>query len=266
MYTTIKIIFSGLMVGFMVYCFTLTGSPPAQTVKNGSGTVSASPEDITNQKQPASQQPKQEMQKQQQPVQKHPQQLAQAQRPHQIMPADRPAQTQRSLQNGRSQPGQPAQPRQPVQAQKTTRVQATKQPQQTPATNPSVRGLTADEQKMLGLVNSERAKHGLAPLAISQKLAGVARLKAGDMVRNNYFSHTSPTYGSPFDMIRQSGISYHTAGENLAGASTVHLAHANLMNSSGHRANILSSSFKWVGIGIVDGGPYGKMFVQMFTG
>jgi uncharacterized YkwD family protein len=127
-------------------------------------------------------------------------------------------------------------------------------------------GLSADEQKMLNLVNAERAKNGLAALTPNLKLTEVARLKAKDMIAKNYFDHTSPTYGSPFDMMRQFGISYRTAGENLAGAPSVDTAHTNLMNSSGHRANILNSSFKEVGIGVVNGGPYGKMFVQMFIG
>ncbi len=125
-------------------------------------------------------------------------------------------------------------------------------------------GLTAEEQRMLNLVNSERAKNGLAPLKANTKLTEVARLKARDMIDRNYFSHTSPTYGSPFDMMRSFGVSYRTAGENLAGAPAVDVAHINLMNSPGHRANILNAGFKEAGIGILNGGPYGKMFVQMF--
>lgn len=85
------------------------------------------------------------------------------------------------------------------------------------------------------------------------------------MISNNYFSHTSPTYGSPFDMMKQFGVSYRTAGENLAGAGSVEAAHKNLMNSSGHRANILNGNYRAAGIGIVAGGPDGKMFVQLFT-
>ncbi|MFZ5595756.1 MAG: CAP domain-containing protein [Bacillota bacterium] len=127
-------------------------------------------------------------------------------------------------------------------------------------------GLTADEQRMLSLVNAERAAGGLQPLKANLKLTEVARLKAKDMISKNYFDHTSPTYGSPFDMMRQFGITYRTAGENLAGAPSVDIAHTSLMNSPGHRANIMNSSFREVGIGIVDGGPYGKMFVQMFIG
>ncbi|WP_028306655.1 CAP domain-containing protein [Desulfitibacter alkalitolerans] len=124
--------------------------------------------------------------------------------------------------------------------------------------------LTADEQKMLNLVNQERARAGLPALKVHTELVKLARLKSQDMINNRYFSHQSPVYGSPFDMMRSAGISYTRAGENLAGASTVERAHTNLMNSPGHRANILNKDFTHIGIGIVDGGPYGKMFTQMF--
>lgn len=141
----------------------------------------------------------------------------------------------------------------------------TSQPATQPAATP-VQGLTADEQQMLNLVNKERTQRGLAPLKANLELTKVARLKAKDMIDKNYFSHQSPTYGSPFDMMSRFGISYRTAGENIAGNSTVTAAHTALMNSDGHRANILNSAYTEVGIGIVNGGPYGKMFVQMFKG
>ncbi len=86
------------------------------------------------------------------------------------------------------------------------------------------------------------------------------------MIANNYFSHTSPTYGDPFQMMTAAGISYRTAGENLAGARTVDQAHSALMNSAGHRQNILSSSYNKVGVGIATGGPYGSMYTQLFIG
>lgn len=130
----------------------------------------------------------------------------------------------------------------------------------------SIQGLTPDERQMLSLVNKERASRGLHELRPNLKLTQIARLKARDMIKKGYFSHTSPTYGSPFDMMRQFGIKYNYAGENLAGAPTVLRAHEALMNSPGHRKNILNENFHEVGIGIVNGGPYGKMFVQMFTG
>lgn len=135
-----------------------------------------------------------------------------------------------------------------------------------PSRPDSAQAVTDEEQQMVNLVNQERQKQGLAPLKINSELVKVARLKAKDMIENNYFDHQSPTYGSPFDMMNQFNISYRTAGENLAGHQTVEGAHNGLMNSPGHRANILNESFTEVGIGIVDGGPYGKMFVQLFKG
>ncbi|AMA72845.1 MULTISPECIES: CAP domain-containing protein [Aneurinibacillus] len=146
-------------------------------------------------------------------------------------------------------------------AQNTAPAQA-----QAPVTNTTTQGLTADEKQMLDLVNQERAKQGITPLKINMELQKLARLKAKDMIENNYFSHQSPTYGSPFDMMNRFGVTYRTAGENIAGNSSVQGAHTSLMNSPGHRKNILNPSFTEVGIGIVDGGPYGKMFVQMFKG
>jgi len=126
--------------------------------------------------------------------------------------------------------------------------------------------LTAEEQQMINLINKERTSRGLAPLTVDMKLVKTARMKSQDMVDKNYFAHQSPTYGSPFELMRSQGISYRTAGENLAGAPSVETAHRNLMNSPGHRANILNPNFTHVGVGIVNGGPYGKMFTQHFIG
>ena len=130
--------------------------------------------------------------------------------------------------------------------------------------DPSLSRLTADEQHMFNLVNQERVRHGLKPLKVDMDVVRVARLKSQDMVDLNYFSHQSPTYGSPFDMMRNAGISYVRAGENLAGSATVERAHTSLMNSPGHRANILNPHYTHVGIGVVDGSRYGKIFTQMF--
>lgn len=135
-----------------------------------------------------------------------------------------------------------------------------------PSTTATTAGLTAAEQQMLNLVNAERAKAGLSPLKADLQLTKLARLKSQDMINKNYFSHQSPTYGSPFDMMKSYGVTYKTAGENLAGNSSVQAAHTALMNSSGHRANILNGSFTHVGIGIMSGGNYGMMFTQMFVG
>ncbi len=132
--------------------------------------------------------------------------------------------------------------------------------------NTTTSELTQDEQEVFDLINAKRLANGLSALKIDDELQNVARIKAQDMVDNNYFSHTSPIYGSPFDMIKNFGISYKTAGENIAGNSTNSGAVNAWMNSSGHKANILNSSFNYTGIGVVKSPKYGKIFVQMFMG
>jgi uncharacterized YkwD family protein len=126
--------------------------------------------------------------------------------------------------------------------------------------------LTADEQEVFDLINAKRVANGLTALKIDDELQNVARIKAKDMVDNNYFSHTSPTYGSPFNMMKSFGINYKTAGENIAGNSNNSSAVNAWMNSEGHKANILNSSFNYTGIGIVSSPKYGKIYVQMFIG
>lgn len=126
--------------------------------------------------------------------------------------------------------------------------------------------LTADELEVFNLINKQRTNNGLALLKIDSEVQNVARIKAKDMVDNNYFSHTSPTYGSPFDMLSSFKVSYRTAGENIAGNSSNSAAVTAWMNSSGHKANILNSSFNYTGIGVVKGSKYGKIYVQMFIG
>ncbi len=123
-----------------------------------------------------------------------------------------------------------------------------------------------EAEKMLELVNAERAKVGAPALTLDSEVMRVAQFKAQDMVDRNYFSHNSPTYGSPFDMLKSFGVSYRTAGENLAGNISVERAHTSLMNSEGHRRNILNANYNRVGIGIVDSPKYGKIYVQMFIG
>ena len=123
-----------------------------------------------------------------------------------------------------------------------------------------------DEKEVFDLINKQRTQNGLSPLKENSELQRVARIKAQDMVNNNYFSHTSPTYGSPFDMMKSFKISYNTAGENIAGNSSNSSAVTAWMNSPGHRANILNSSFNQTGIGVVTGSKYGKIYVQMFIG
>jgi uncharacterized YkwD family protein len=126
--------------------------------------------------------------------------------------------------------------------------------------------LTAAETLILKQVNAERAKAGLAPLTIDYRLVQTARAKSQDMIDNGYFDHESPVLGSPFDQMKRAGITYRYAGENIAGNSSAAGAMESWMESPGHRANILNSDFTRIGIGVVDGGPYGKMMTQQFAG
>jgi uncharacterized YkwD family protein/spore coat assembly protein SafA len=120
------------------------------------------------------------------------------------------------------------------------------------------------ETQVQQLVNQERSKQGLKPLQMDWELQRTARTKACDMVQKGYFSHTSPTYGSPFDMMKQFGISYRTAGENIAqGQRTPAEVMQSWMNSQGHRENILKSDFTHIGVGYCQQGNH---WVQMFIG
>ncbi|MCL5072232.1 MAG: CAP domain-containing protein [Actinobacteria bacterium] len=121
------------------------------------------------------------------------------------------------------------------------------------------------EKIMLDLINKERQKESLNTLVSDSKLQEVARAHAVDMFKNGYFSHINLQGESPFDRLKKNNINFLVAGENLAFAPTVDLAHEGLMQSPGHRANILSSDYNRAGIGVIDGGVYGKMFVQEFT-
>lgn len=124
---------------------------------------------------------------------------------------------------------------------------------------------TVQADEVLQLVNQERAKQGLKALKLSNQLTNVATKKAQDMADNGYFDHTSPTYGSPFDMMSRFGVQYQSAGENIAaGQKDAKEVMNSWMNSSGHRANILNAEFEQIGIGYVTGGKYGTYWVQMF--
>jgi uncharacterized YkwD family protein len=125
-------------------------------------------------------------------------------------------------------------------------------------------GISNQEQEMLNLINQSRKQNGLKALTIEHEISEIARIKSKDMIDSNYFSHNSPTYGNPFDMLKNFGVSYLKAGENIAGNTSVQKAHEALMNSPGHRKNILSPDYTHVGIGIVKGGNYGNMFTQLF--
>ena len=120
------------------------------------------------------------------------------------------------------------------------------------------------EIQMLNLVNEERAKAGLKPLRADPEMARVARNHSQDMFKRGYFAHENPDGQDPFDRMRAANVKFRAAGENLALAQTLELAHTNLMNSPGHRANILNPSFGRLGIGVLDGGYYGLMVSQEF--
>lgn len=120
------------------------------------------------------------------------------------------------------------------------------------------------EEHMLELVNEERTSRDLKPLAMDEELRNVARAHSEDMFVRGYFSHYTPEGEDPFQRMRDAGVTFRTAGENLALAPTLQLAHTGLMNSPGHRANILHTQFGRVGIGILDGGRRGIMVSQEF--
>ena len=122
----------------------------------------------------------------------------------------------------------------------------------------------AFESEVIRLVNEQRVQNGLKPLTANWELSRVARYKSQDMVDNRYFSHTSPTYGTPFQMMRSFGLNFRTAGENIAyGQRTPQAVVNGWMNSSGHRANILNASYTQIGVGYVVNGHY---WTQMFMG
>ena len=128
----------------------------------------------------------------------------------------------------------------------------------------STEGISETEMKVIELTNAERRKNGLSDLKADASLSNVARDKSKDMQTNNYFSHTSPTHGSPFDMMRDYGISYNTAGENIAmGQRSPEEVVQAWMNSEGHRKNILNGEFTHIGVGYVEEGNY---WTQMFIG
>jgi uncharacterized YkwD family protein len=121
------------------------------------------------------------------------------------------------------------------------------------------------EQKVVDLVNQEREKQGLKPLTLNKKLSDVARTKSKDMMEKGYFDHNSPTYGSPFDMMKQFGIEYTTAGENIAkGQQSPEEVMNAWMNSDGHRKNILNPDFTEIGVGYVKGDT--TYWTQQFIG
>lgn len=134
--------------------------------------------------------------------------------------------------------------------------------------NVGKRNLSVDyesETNMFKLVNIERQKVGLKPLTLREEAVPVARDYAKDMWERGYFSHYSPEGNDVADRLGKAGIKFSIVGENLALAPTLLIAHNGLMNSEGHRKNILNPSFNKLAIGVVDNGVYGKIFVQIFT-
>lgn len=132
-------------------------------------------------------------------------------------------------------------------------------------TVPLLTGVKAIEAQVVELVNQKRAANGLKPLRLNWELARVARYKSMDMRDRNYFSHDSPTYGSPFEMMKAFGIRYSAAAENIAaGQRTAQAVMNSWMNSPGHRSNILSASYTEIGVGYASGGKYGHYWTQMF--
>ncbi len=131
-------------------------------------------------------------------------------------------------------------------------------------TTPEETVISDFEKQVAALVNEERAKAGLKPLTLDTNLSKVARLKSEDMYNKKYFSHTSPTYGSPFDMMKKYGITFWAAGENIArGQQTPQQVMNSWMNSEGHRKNILNSNYTHIGVGHFANGNY---WTQMFIG
>jgi uncharacterized YkwD family protein len=164
-----------------------------------------------------------------------------------------------------AKPVEPEQPTKPVEPEKPSKPVEPQQPTKpVEPQQPSQEGyeVSSQELEMIRLVNEERQKAGVPQLKIDYELCRVARIKSEDMKSKGYFSHTSPTYGSPFDMMKSFGIKYRSAGENIAMNSSVARAHVSLMNSEGHRKNILSPNFTHIGIGIAGNTHYTQMFIS----
>lgn len=126
--------------------------------------------------------------------------------------------------------------------------------------------LTEEEEETLKLVNEYRRQNGLEELKPFSKLQEVSKIKAKDLVENQYFSHTSEKLGTPFEMLEQNGIDYSTAGENLAGNITTEKAVEAWIHSPSHKENILDEKFNYTGICVMESPIYGKVFIQLFMG
>ncbi len=122
--------------------------------------------------------------------------------------------------------------------------------------------VSPDEKAMLDMVNKARKEEGLSPLIFDEELVKLARMKATDMKNNNYFSHTSSYYGTPFDMMKKYGVKFSIAGENLAGNQSMEKALTAWLKESGN--NLYNKEFTHTGIGVVESPTYGKLYVEMF--
>ena len=125
--------------------------------------------------------------------------------------------------------------------------------------------LTEEEQEFLNIINSKRKDGGLEELKIDNTVQNIARLKAQDLERNNYFSHTSPSYGMIDDMLNSYGVSYTNVQENIAGNQNLSGAVEAWMNSENHKSNIMNKDFNYTGVAVVESSTYGKIFVEVFV-
>ncbi|GIN88320.1 serine protease [Heyndrickxia sporothermodurans] len=166
-----------------------------------------------------------------------------------------------------SQQAKPSEQKPAVNQNKPSTNQSSKPASTKPTNNENqqaTNSLNAFEKQVVDLTNKERAKNGLSALKIDTELSKVARIKSNDMATKKYFDHNSPTYGSPFDMMKKFGISYRSAGENIAmGQRSPEEVVKAWMNSEGHRANILNKNYTHIGVGYVENGNY---WTQEFIG
>ncbi|MGG5794051.1 CAP domain-containing protein [Bacillus nitratireducens] len=177
------------------------------------------------------------------------------QKPAEQKPVEQKPAEQKPVEQKPAEEVQKPEAQKPAENNNTQKPAEQKPAEQKPAEE--AKSLSEFEQRVVELTNAERTKQGLPALQIDTELSKVARIKSEDMQKNNYFDHNSPTYGSPFDMMKKFGISYKSAGENIAqGQRTPEEVVQAWMNSAGHRANILNSGFTHIGVGYVESGNY----------
>jgi uncharacterized YkwD family protein len=185
-----------------------------------------------------------------------------AEKPDATTPAETTKPTEKPAATTPSETTKPAETTQ--KPAETTPAETTKPAESTQAPSTGAYTVSAEEREVVRLVNEIRRSNGLSELTLNEELSRVARIKSEDMAKNSYFSHNSPTYGSPFDMMKKFGISYRTAGENIAkGQRSAQAVVDAWMNSEGHRANILNPSFTQIGVGFTSNG---YIWTQMFIG